>query len=82
MYKIVLGLYEGLWILIIGLLRAAAFCSRKLKDQLALREGGLERLQAWAKERARFPRSVVFICSSAGEYEQAKPLIAPSASPR
>ncbi len=76
MYKIALSLYEGLWILLLGLLRAATVFSRKLQDQLALREGALEKLQPWAKERARFPRSVVFICSSAGEYEQAKPLIA------
>lgn len=52
-----------------------AFVSPKLKAQTKGREPVPELAKKLGPLRARHQRSVLFFCSSAGEYEQARPLI-------
>jgi 3-deoxy-D-manno-octulosonic-acid transferase len=47
----------------------------KLREQLSDRKSAIELSQAYARMRSRFAHSFLFFCSSAGEYEQAKPLL-------
>jgi len=47
----------------------------KLSPQLEGRTLLPELLTEWQQKRQAWPRAVVFFCSSAGEYEQAKPLM-------
>ncbi|MBC7658607.1 MAG: hypothetical protein H7249_02775 [Chitinophagaceae bacterium] len=68
-------LYEGLWVLVSGLARFIGLLSAKVGAQLLVRDQALTLLPSWARLRSRYPRCVLFVCSSAGEYEQAKPLI-------
>jgi 3-deoxy-D-manno-octulosonic-acid transferase len=70
-----LSFYEVLWIILIQLLRIYALISKSFALKLQQREAALVETAAWMKLRARYPRCVLFVCSSAGEYEQAKPLI-------
>ncbi|MEZ4743595.1 MAG: glycosyltransferase N-terminal domain-containing protein [Bdellovibrionota bacterium] len=49
--------------------------SHKLKKQLKDRRLYPEKIETIKKAREKFPNCVLFFCSSAGEYEQAKPLI-------
>ncbi|RZA23696.1 MAG: hypothetical protein EOP10_12030 [Proteobacteria bacterium] len=70
-----LSLYEGLWVVILGLSRLWASMSKSFAIKLRQREDALVRISTWPRMRVRFPRCILFVCSSAGEYEQAKPLI-------
>ncbi len=56
-------------------LRIVAALSPRLRGQLAARPSVPELATALARARAPFQRAVVFFCSSAGEFEQARPLI-------
>ena len=67
--------YEGLWLFLTALLRLCGWFSPKLSQQLSLRQDARKQMDGWARQRARFPKSFLFVCSSAGEYEQAKPLL-------
>jgi 3-deoxy-D-manno-octulosonic-acid transferase len=53
----------------------AAMLSDRLKEQLAARPDFNELSKSLARQRGGFDDCIVFFCSSAGEYEQAKPLI-------
>jgi 3-deoxy-D-manno-octulosonic-acid transferase len=63
-----------LWTLRIILFGASPFIP-KLQRFLTERTFNPERLRTLCSARQKFKYSVVFFCSSAGEYEQAKPLI-------
>lgn len=67
--------YSFLISLLARLLRGVSPFSKPLKSQLEGRPSATEIASSIARERARFPHSAVFFCSSAGEYEQAKPLL-------
>lgn len=47
----------------------------RLKMQLMGRQSALDLARTIARERSRYAHGMIFFCSSAGEYEQAKPLI-------
>jgi 3-deoxy-D-manno-octulosonic-acid transferase len=57
------------------LLRLLALVSDRIRDQIGCRNGHLEVVRGLALLRQQFRKCVVFFCSSAGEYEQAMPLI-------
>lgn len=67
--------YEALWSIISIAARAYAGMSSKFQAKLEEREVAEKRLKEWARIRVRYPKCAIFICSSAGEYEQAKPLL-------
>ena len=64
-------IYSALWILIIPLILLLGIFSRSIKRQLSHRALGMPSFPARISES----RTAVFYCSSAGEYEQAKPVI-------
>lgn len=64
-------LWKGLGTLAHGLGRLKP----ALRSQLRERQWDHGRLESWRSARAKAERSYVFFCSSAGEYEQAKPLM-------
>jgi 3-deoxy-D-manno-octulosonic-acid transferase len=68
-------LYEGLWIFLSFLIRIAGQFSPKLQDHWHSRLKAEGVIAEWARLRSRYPKSYLFVCSSAGEYEQAKPLL-------
>jgi 3-deoxy-D-manno-octulosonic-acid transferase len=57
------------------LAHVARLVSDRVKEQVDARPNVRELTVALAAERRRFQDCVVFFCSSAGEYEQAKPVI-------
>jgi 3-deoxy-D-manno-octulosonic-acid transferase len=73
--KCALGLYELLWWFLGGVLAPFLKGISSLRPQLDGRTLTREQLQDIARARQSFPHSTVFFCSSAGEYEQAKPLM-------
>jgi 3-deoxy-D-manno-octulosonic-acid transferase len=68
-------LYSLLLLALMPLLKIAARFSPRIKDQIDGRAGVPALAGAIARERARKRRCVVFYCSSAGEFEQARPLV-------
>lgn len=70
-----LAVYEGLWVFLIRLLRLYASLRPRFQPKIQERDAGLIEISAWGRIRSRFPKCVIFVCSSAGEYEQAKPLL-------
>jgi 3-deoxy-D-manno-octulosonic-acid transferase len=72
---IALAFYELLWQFL--LLAVVPLLKRipALRPQLEGRHLTDADLQKLKKERERLPRATIFFCSSAGEYEQAKPLM-------
>lgn len=68
-------LYSLLVTRVLWLLACLARLSPKLREQISDRPSALEIANCFVRSRSRFPNSVLFFCSSAGEYEQAKPLI-------
>jgi 3-deoxy-D-manno-octulosonic-acid transferase len=73
--KFALGIYELLWWFLGGVLAPLLKGFSSLRPQLEGRTLTRDQLQGIAQDRQRFPHSMVFFCSSAGEYEQAKPLM-------
>lgn len=73
--KMAMALYELLWrflgAVIVPLLKRVP----SLRPQLEGRQLIEDNLHKLKTERQRFARAMVFFCSSAGEYEQAKPLM-------
>ena len=76
MHSLLLQTYALLFTLVAMMLRLLAPLNRRLAAQLKARSGVAQLAPRLALERARFRHCVVFFCSSAGEFEQAKPLIA------
>lgn len=70
-----LAAYEALWSVLTTSARAYAGLSPKFEGKLKEREDAQDEIKQWSRIRSRFPKCVLFVCSSAGEYEQAKPLI-------
>jgi 3-deoxy-D-manno-octulosonic-acid transferase len=70
-----LGAYELFWQFMIRVLVPLLKFIPALRPQLEGRQLTTSVLQKIAEERQRFSRAMVFFCSSAGEYEQAKPLM-------
>jgi len=75
MHSILLYIYSLLFSSVALLLRILAPLHPRLKAQLAARGCVAQLAPSIAIERARFRHCAVFFCSSAGEFEQAKPLI-------
>jgi 3-deoxy-D-manno-octulosonic-acid transferase len=73
--KIALGLYELLWWFLGSVIAPILKGVKGLRPQLEGRNLSEDQLHGIAKERQRYPKAMVFFCSSAGEYEQAKPLM-------
>ena len=71
-----LSCYETLWIVLLALARFLAIFSPKIRHHLNQRQEALTLLPAWSRLRSRYPKAALLVCSSAGEYEQGKPLIA------
>ncbi len=67
--------YEGLWAALSLALRGLACVHTKLSKDWGERLESRGLIKVWARQRSRYPKGLVFICSSAGEYEQAKPLL-------
>ncbi len=67
--------YELLWRLLILLLLPIAKRIPSLRSQVEGRSLSKEELSKLAEQRNGDQRALVFFCSSAGEYEQAKPLM-------
>lgn len=73
--SVVLLLYSLLFSLIAPFLKALAWVSPKLSAQFSGREPLAQSAAELARKRAPYKHCVLFYCSSAGELEQAKPLI-------
>jgi 3-deoxy-D-manno-octulosonic-acid transferase len=73
--KIALGFYEALWRFLRGVVAPLLKLLPALRPQLEGRTLAQKQLQDLAGERQRYSHAMVFFCSSAGEYEQAKPLM-------
>jgi 3-deoxy-D-manno-octulosonic-acid transferase len=73
--KCALGLYELLWRFLGGVLAPLLKVIASLRPQLEGRTLTSDQLRSIGQERQRFSQCMVFFCSSAGEYEQAKPLM-------
>ncbi|WP_176736224.1 3-deoxy-D-manno-octulosonic acid transferase [Oligoflexus tunisiensis] len=73
--NLALGVYELFWQFLIRVLVPLLKLIPALRPQLEGRQLTDAGLQKIAAERQRFPQAMVFFCSSAGEYEQAKPLM-------
>jgi 3-deoxy-D-manno-octulosonic-acid transferase len=73
--SLLLILYSGLITALLPFLKLAARFSPKLKSQLTDRPGVAETAALLQERRKRFRQAAVFFCSSAGEFEQARPLI-------
>ncbi|RYZ55857.1 MAG: hypothetical protein EOP07_13435, partial [Proteobacteria bacterium] len=67
--------YEGLWVVLSFFIRLIGNFSPKLKEHWQTRVAAESVIGEWARLRSRYPKSYIFVCSSAGEYEQAKPLL-------
>lgn len=67
--------YEGLWRILSAFVRFLALFSQKLAAHWAARLEAESVVMVWARLRSRYPKCFLFVCSSAGEYEQAKPLL-------
>lgn len=72
---IFLNLYNGLWRMLLLILLPILRLVPRLRPQLEGRELSPGFLQTLTKSRQSYAKSAVFFCSSAGEYEQAKPLM-------
>ncbi|MCX6130421.1 MAG: hypothetical protein NTX25_15335 [Proteobacteria bacterium] len=70
-----LKIYGLVWLLLPALLIWLSRFFPKLRPQLEGRRLEEKQLLAWAVECGLRPRCAIFFCSSAGEYEQAKPLM-------
>jgi len=68
-------LYSLIFVLLAPLARLLACFSPKIRGQLASRQPVAGLAPELARARSRKRHGVVFFCSSAGEYEQARPLI-------
>ena len=68
-------LYSLAFAVVAKLIQTMAIFSPKLKSQLAGRPSVSELASTVQKKRKNFSKAVLFFCSSAGEYEQARPLI-------
>lgn len=67
--------YEGLWRILSAVIRCLTHFSPKLAKQWSARVEAESVIDAWVRLRSRYPKCFLFVCSSAGEYEQAKPLM-------
>ena len=69
MYKksVRLNAYEALWSVVSGGARLWAGVSPSFGQKLRERDESLSAIATWPKVRSRFPKCVLFICSSAGE---------------
>ncbi len=73
--SVVLLVYSLIFTLLAPLLKALAWVNPKLNAQFAGREPLARTASELARKRAPYKHCVLFYCSSAGEFEQAKPLI-------
>lgn len=73
--SIVLILYSAIATVLVALARAGSLFSPKIKNQLADRPTVAETAALLLERKKKFKKSALFFCSSAGEYEQARPLI-------
>ncbi len=73
--SVVLLVYSLLFTLLAPLFKVLAWFNPKLGAQISGREPLARSAAELARRRAPYKHCVVFYCSSAGEYEQAKPLI-------
>lgn len=73
--SVVLLVYSLIFTLLAPLLKALAWVNPKLSAQFAGREPLAKTAAELARKRAPYKHCVLFYCSSAGEFEQAKPLI-------
>jgi 3-deoxy-D-manno-octulosonic-acid transferase len=73
--SVALLVYSLLFTLLAPLLKALAWANPKLSAQFAGRESLAKVAAELARRRAPYRHCVLFYCSSAGEFEQAKPLI-------
>ncbi len=73
--KIVLFAYSLLIECIYGLMSLFSWLMPSFKEHILGRQFSRELLHSLAKKRRQRKKGVVFYCSSAGEFEQAKPLI-------
>ncbi len=73
--KIALAFYEILWWFLGRVVAPLLQGVKSLRPQLEGRDLTVSQLQKIVSERQRYPHAMVFFCSSAGEYEQAKPLM-------
>lgn len=67
--------YSVVMMVAVQLARPLARWVFPLRRQLNGRFDYAQGLVSWAKDRDNYPRAAIFFCSSAGEYEQAKPLL-------
>ncbi len=72
---VVLRPYEICYRILVPFLHIFSSFSPRLKRQLKNRSVDLETINQIKAERKKFSQAVIFHCSSAGEYEQAKPII-------
>jgi len=72
---ILLIFYELCYFLLIPVLLLLSKTSKKLTKQLRQRSVTQQQITKIEDIRSRYQKSVVFHCSSAGEYEQVKPLV-------
>lgn len=70
-----LAAYDILWRGIGVLARGLGRVKPAIRSQLEERQWDPQRLEGWREARKKARSCYVFFCSSAGEYEQAKPLI-------
>ena len=73
--SVLLMVYSLAFAVVAKLIHVLAAFSPKLKAQLAGRPSVSELAAVLQKKRKNFSKAVLFFCSSAGEYEQARPLI-------
>lgn len=71
----VLILYSGILTVLVALARIASLFSPALKKHLSDRPTVAETAAMLLKKKRNFKKTALFFCSSAGEYEQARPLI-------
>jgi len=67
--------YSLVFVVVGKLVKLFSFFSPKLKSQLTNRPSVSDLAASLQKKRKGFQKAVLFFCSSAGEYEQARPLI-------
>ena len=74
-FSFFLILYSWIFNIVARLLKLGAIFSPKLRSQLNCRSSVKDIGVSLARERAKYRHCALFFCSSAGEFEQAKPLI-------
>jgi 3-deoxy-D-manno-octulosonic-acid transferase len=71
---VLLSFYQIVWWILRLMLVPVGYLVPKLRPQLADRTLNMRQLEVWQQLRKEKARAAFFLCSSAGEYEQAKPL--------